>query len=262
MYNNIIYFILVLLVFTAYQPSDEPFLSWWAGLGLSVLFFYLYRSLVRAWFQRLQKSLGDGLGGGESSQRYSRLLTSLSILSLVFFTVNVYFLGLKDLILAVPLIGGSSALTGLTGLLIFALYLVILWSEAFAAYTAIYHGRLTRVRFVWSQIRFNLPIILPWLIISAAADLIALLPLSGFKEWLDSPVGQIVFFVAFMIGLVVLVEIGAQRRGRGRLSGWPSTFMEATSQICSGVSSSMSLSRRCRPWMNSMTSNLRVQYCR
>lgn len=204
MYNNIIYFILVLLVFTAYQPSDELLLPWWAGLGLGVLFFYLYLSLVRAWFRRLQKSLGHRPGGGEGSQRYSRLLTSLSILSLVFFTVNVYFLGLKDLILAVPLIGGSSALTGLAGLLVFALYLAILWSEAFAAYTAIYHSRLTRGRFVWSQLRFNLPIILPWLIISAAADLIALLPLSGFKEWLDSPAGQIVFFVAFMIGLVVL----------------------------------------------------------
>jgi len=203
MYNNLIYFILVLLIFTTYQPSKELLLPGWAGLVLGLVLFAAYQGLARAWFRRLRQNVTERMGAKSGSLQYYRFQTSLSILALVLYTFDIYFLGFKEIILTLPLAGRFSALTGLAGLLVFAVYMVILWGEAFAAYSAIYPSRLNRSRFVWSQLRFNLPIILPWLLLSLAADLIALLPWAFLKKWLESPAGEIGFFVVFMIVLVV-----------------------------------------------------------
>jgi len=203
MYNNLIYFILVLLVFTTYQPAKELLLPGWAGLVLGLALFAAYQGLARAWFRRLRQNVTGPMGVKSGSLQYYRLQTSLSILALVLYTVDIYFLGFKEIILSIPLVGRSSALTGLAGLLVFAVYMAILWGEAFAAYSVIYPSRLNRPRFVWSQFRFNLPIILPWLLLSLAADLIGLLPWAGLKKQLESPAGEIGFFVVFMAVLVV-----------------------------------------------------------
>ena len=119
---------------------------------------------------------------------YTRLVNRLSILALGLFSTNVFFLQLKDLVLALPLVGQSSALTGLLGLAFFALYLSLLWSKAYDVYVKVFRSSLTRTRFVFSQIRFNLPIILPWLILSTVLDLIGLMPESGLRAWLEIPV--------------------------------------------------------------------------
>ncbi len=202
MYNNLIYFILVLLVFTSYQPSDELFLPGWASLAVGLAALHLYRTVVRQRFQRLLAWAEERGGGG---QEYYGQITRLSILALVLFIIDVLFLGLKDFLVQLPLVRQSSALTGLAGLAAFSLYLIILWSEAFPAYTRIYHSQLSRRRYVWSQLRFNLPIVLPWLLLSVLADLTVLLPWEGVKDWLNSPTGEIIFFVLFLSVLVVFL---------------------------------------------------------
>jgi len=195
-YNNLIFFLLVLLVWSAYQPPEGPIASWWSSLGPTLAAVVLLWIAARRLFGRLRFVLDAG-GSGEG-ERYFRLLTHLSILAFVLFTLEVYFFGLKDWIEALPGIGSSTALNGLAGLAVFALHLCLLWAEAYRAYAVIYRSRLTRIRFVWSQLRFNLPILLPWLLLSVAADLTALLPDSGFKAHLDSPTGQFLFFLAFL----------------------------------------------------------------
>ena len=134
MYNNLIYFILVLLVFSTYQPVDEPILPWWAGLMAIGAVFFFFWGLARARFDRLRRELLTETNRLSPGQSYTNLTTRLSILALLLFTVNVYFLGLKQWIAALPLIGSSSTLVELGGLIGFALYLALVWSEAFKAY--------------------------------------------------------------------------------------------------------------------------------
>ncbi|MEW6266150.1 MAG: M48 family metalloprotease [Thermodesulfobacteriota bacterium] len=205
MYNNLIFYLLVLLVFTTYQPAVKPAVSWWSILGL-ILLPVLFWSLARTAFSRLSRRLeaGEPVAAGLS---YHRLQIRFSILALILFTANVHFMGLKDLLLAVPALKFSTALTGLAGLAYFAVYLALLWSKAYQAHLQIYRSRLKRPRFVWSQIRFNLPVILPYLLLSAAADLIALLPQPGLKAWLETPAGEMTFVLTFMTGLVIFFPV-------------------------------------------------------
>ncbi|MBF0529798.1 MAG: M48 family metalloprotease [Deltaproteobacteria bacterium] len=202
MYNNFIYFLVVLLVFTAYQPTSDSFSPWLAGLGLLVLpgFFWL---VVRRQFNRLRQASGSW-PQRPGAQEYNRLVFQMSILAIVAFVIQVYLLGLKDLLLAVPGLKASSTLTGLGGLTIFVLYLVILWREAFAVHAVIIGSRISRIEFILNQIRFNLPIALPYLLLSLLTDLIALLPDQKIKIWLSSPLGDMIFAMTFIVVLLVV----------------------------------------------------------
>jgi Zn-dependent protease with chaperone function len=201
MYNNLVYFLVVLFVFTTYQPADGLVFEWvtnaFIGLGLFLSFWMWCRSL----FTRLTLRIMEGQGG---SLVYQRLVTRLTMVALAFYTIDVFFLGLKDFIVWIPLAGRSEMITGLLGLGAFGLYLSVLWGEAHRAYRMIYSSRLNRGRFVFSQLRLNLPILIPFLILSLLADLAALWPYDWGQQWLDTTTGEIVFVAVFMSVLVVL----------------------------------------------------------
>ncbi|MBW2091411.1 MAG: M48 family metalloprotease, partial [Deltaproteobacteria bacterium] len=208
MFNNLVYFILVLLIYSAYQPSDEFILPRWSNLALGLAFLLAYYVLVRTAFARLRRQTDAFVQAkGNVSVAFHRLQMRFSILAIVFFAINVYFLGFKDLITMIPVVGRSVALTGLAGVILFALYLCLLWYESFESYAWMYGSRLTRYRFVRNQLQINAPIILPWLLLSAVADLITLMPQIGLKTWLDTAAGQIVFFLVFLGMLSVVFPV-------------------------------------------------------
>lgn len=206
MYNNLIYFLLVLLVFSIYQPEEAREVSAFSGPAIIFFFYMLYWFWSRFLFRRLVNQITRGTGASYSLI-YNRLITRMSIGAIIFFSLDVHFFGLKDLILALPVVGKSTALTGFLGLVFFAIYLCLLWWEAFQAYFLIYSSKLNKPRFVWSQLRFNLPIILPYFGISLIADLTGLLPDGALKAWLDSPVGEMVYVLVFMLVLVIFFPL-------------------------------------------------------
>ena len=202
MYNNLVYFLVVLFVFTTYQPADGLVMGWVSNAALGLLIFLTFWMWCRNLFARLALRVLEGHGGG--SLVYQRLVTRLTMAALALYTIDVFFLGLKDLIVWLPLVGRSEMLSGLLGLGAFGLYLAVLWAEAFRAYRLIYRSQLSRGKFVLSQLRLNLPILLPYLTLSLLLDLAALWPYDWGQDWLNTDTGQAVFVVVFMSVLVVV----------------------------------------------------------
>jgi len=205
MFNNLIYFIVVLLIYSTYRPSGESIVDPAASLVAGLLLLAGYYTLVRFLFTRLKRSAAALPQSGAGAMIYQRLLTRLMILAVALFTIHVYFLNFKEIVLSIPVIGASSTLTDLGGLILFGLYLSLVWSEAFGVYEVISGGPgrsgTTRIGFVLSQLRLNLPIILPWLIISLVMDGTGLLPDGPLKAWLVSETGQVVIYLVFLGGL-------------------------------------------------------------
>lgn len=201
MYNNLVYFLVVLFVFTTYQPSDGLVFGWVANAALGLMIFLTFWMWCRTLFARLAVRVLEGRGG---SLVYQRLVTRLTMAALALYTIDVFFLGLKDFIVWIPLAGHSEMLSGLLGLGAFGLYLAVLWGEAFRAYRLIYRSQLNRRKFVLSQLRLNLPILLPYLTLSLIMDLAALWPYDWGQAWLNTDTGELVFVVVFMSALVVV----------------------------------------------------------
>jgi Zn-dependent protease with chaperone function len=82
--------------------------------------------------------------------------------------------------------------------------LAIIWFFAYGPYRRLFGAQIPRWAYVRSNISFNLPIILPWFLISLCTDLIALLPFEKPKLWLTSPQGQVLYFSCFLALLVVV----------------------------------------------------------
>jgi len=212
MFNNIIYFIVVLLIFNisyADSPPEDLILGTLAPLVLTWLILAIYsRRVFAGLLQRVREA--DRVDGA-MTDRYQRLNVRLSVLAIFLFALAVYFFNLKQWLSLIPGFRSFSVLQGVLALTLFLFYLCTLWYFGYPAYRAIFRVDITRRSFIRSQLRFNLPILFPWLVLSFVYDLLALSPWTGFNAFMDSVYGQMAFFAAFITLLMIILPKFIQR---------------------------------------------------
>ncbi|MCK4486379.1 MAG: M48 family metalloprotease [Desulfobacterales bacterium] len=203
MYGNFIYFILVLLIYTTYYPPENPYLGPFETVGIFLLGVGMLAITTRVAFDALSKKTAlrgtSGLHG-----EFDRLFKRQAILAIVIFAVNIYVLNLKFFLMTIPPFTGSPTLMALLFVGLFIGYLAIIWAGAYQSYKVLFQTQLSRRSYVLSNISFSLPVILPWLMISAGVDIINILPFSAPKRLLATPEGQVVFFSFFLAALVLI----------------------------------------------------------
>lgn len=139
------------------------------------------------------------------STAYFRLEKQSLYIGLIFFAVAVYVLDIKYYISFIPFAGQFSSLVNTIGLLVFLLYLTIFWSTARKLYQNIFGGQYTWFEFVVLNIRTNLPIFLPWLLLSLFSDLFAQLPFPELQKILTSQWDDIASFFFSLLLISVLL---------------------------------------------------------
>jgi Zn-dependent protease with chaperone function len=199
MYTNFIYFIVVLLILSTQQSTPAPRLSALstigAGIGLIALF-----ALINSWvFRRLAARIRGPEAGSRSSVIYYRTLGRQSLLAFIFFCLHVYLLDLKFYLTSLALFRNSFTLQGLAAIGLFLLHLAIVWLLSYECHRLITASRSSRGSLVVANLRFNMAILLPWIIISGAFDLFQLLPVGFLYRQLNTPLGQILFFALVLV---------------------------------------------------------------
>lgn len=202
MYGNFIYFILVLLIYATYIPPESPYLgpseTIVSFFGLLALFVFTTRQAFYRLSRRIERRGPRGLHG-----TFDRLFTRQAMLALVMFTLHIYILNLKLFVLRLPVFSRIPTLAALLFIALFALHLAIIWTAAYDTYRRLFQTRISRRSYVFSNILFHLPVIVPWVAISAVMDLVNALPFETPKQLLARPEGQLVFFSLFLIALVI-----------------------------------------------------------
>jgi Zn-dependent protease with chaperone function len=203
MYANFIYFILVLLIYSTYQPPETPYFEPLEIIGIFLLGVGIIAITTRAATSALSRKIATkgtfGLHG-----EFDRMFHRQAVLAMIVFATNIYVLNLKFYVSTIPPFPGSPTLTTLLFVGLFVGYLSIIWAESYEVYKALFQTQVSRQSYVLSNISFNLPVILPWVLISIGMDVINLLPASAPKRLLATPEGQIVFFSFFLAALVVI----------------------------------------------------------
>jgi len=189
-YNNLIYFLVVIFVFSSATVPLEP----WLTPHLAVPLFFLMLVI----FYQLAGRLFAGAGYGIAS-RYFRAEKKLSILAVFFFVALVFVFDVKYYLHPLSLDGALPVLEDLAGLSLFFLLLALIWLQARPVYQKIFHRSYSAFAFVLSNLKANLPIVLPWLILSLTFDFLQLLQFPGLKNLLLSPWGDLVFFLVFVV---------------------------------------------------------------
>lgn len=203
MYGHFIYFILVILIYTTYYPPESPYLGPFETVIAFSMLVALLVATTRHAFRALTKKLAVTGPRGLHGQ-FDRLFHRQAIVAVVIFSIDVYILNLKPLLVAIPGLPPSPTLMALLFIGLFVAYLAIIWGTAHDAYKRLFQTSVSRGAYVLSNISFNLPVILPWLAISAGIDIIHLLPFQRPKDLLATPEGQVVFFSCFLVALIVV----------------------------------------------------------
>jgi len=203
MYGHFIYFILVLLIYTTYYPPKSPYFGPFQTFIIFSVLVALLVATTRLAFRALARNM-DVNGSRGLHGQFNRLFHRQAIIAVVIFSIDVYILNLKQFIIASPLFPPSPTLMALVFIGLFVAYLAIIWWTAYDAYRRLFQSSVSRRSYVLSNISFNLPIILPWLAISAGMDIIHFLPFQLPKHLLATPEGQVVFFSCFLAALIVV----------------------------------------------------------
>ncbi|MDA8165239.1 MAG: M48 family metalloprotease, partial [Desulfobacteraceae bacterium] len=199
-YNNLIYLLVVILILTTSSVPEAPRVE----PGLALLLFLakglLYQQLAHRAFRRQSVA---------RASRYFATEQKLSILAILFFAVDVYFLDLQYYLARLPFAAKVESLTALGGLLLFFAYLAVLWLEARPRYEEVFGRRYTPRAFLLSNLKINLPIVLPWLLLSIIYDLLGLVPVPALQRALASPWGEpavvLLFFLLLAITFPLLI---------------------------------------------------------
>ncbi len=210
MFSNFIYFIIVLLIYSTYQPAADTNFT---AFETFVLFFSLivvFAWMTRIQFQRIVKQFATE-NFAKLDHKFHATLTRQSILAIVLFSLDIYGLNLRSFLLNIPLFTVMPTLEALLFLGLFVFYLAIVWGCAYPAYQTLYTTDLPRSSYIFSNISFSVPVLLPWLLLSGFADIINVLPFELPKQMLATTEGQIAYFLVFLVAVAVIGPLMIQK---------------------------------------------------
>ncbi len=198
MFGNFIFFIIALILYTTYQPVETPRFAPGTTFFLFSLLTFGYLMSVRRYFGKITTAINTGTPHHHLAHRFDVGIRRYSVLALILFAIDLYGLNLAEYLSPLHLLQVLPTLEALLFLSIFIAYLIIIWYEAYLPQRHLFAGPMTRRAYIYGQISFNLPILLPWLALSTCMDLIGLLPFEAPKRLLSTAWGQAIYFLGFL----------------------------------------------------------------
>lgn len=204
-YNNLLYFIIVILIFSTSSVPKSPQIALTSALALFLLKAVLYQLWAQRTFSR-KKNLTDS--------SYFGLEQKFTIAAIIFFSIDIYLLDAKYYIAHLPLTENLPVLINAGGLTLFFFYLSLLWLTTRRTYHQVFalppERHYTVLGFLTYNIKNNLPIVLPWLLITFLLDLFQLIPLPFLErlplsQWAE-PFAFLIFFIFLAATFPALVK--------------------------------------------------------
>jgi Zn-dependent protease with chaperone function len=179
MFGNFLYFIIVLLIYLTYQPSEETNFNGFETITLFIgliVFFYYFTAFL---FRRLEKRIANG-DFPQLDSLFHSILMRQSIMAILIFAIDIYGLNLSSFLIDIPLFTAIPTLAALLFLGLFVFYLALVWACAYGPYKKLYR----------SDIGF--------------ADLIKALPFEWPARFLETTEGEVTYFLIFLIAVAVV----------------------------------------------------------
>jgi len=208
MFNNIIYLIVVVVIFQLNYPGEGLFGSPVTTISILFLLWLIFAIYCKYRFSRLlglYRSNYTSIGQGRISLVYQSEVMKLSVLSILVFALSVWLLNLKYWLLKIPWFTAFSILPGIVAILIFFSFLATIWYYGCPAYCLFFDRQIKRRAYIASNLRLNLPILFPWAVLTAGYDLLAALRWQSLNMVFESEIGQFMFFAVFLILLALFL---------------------------------------------------------
>ena len=228
MYRNFIYFIVALLIYSTFQPAEEPNFNLPETLAYLAAFAAGYVFLGWVQFRRFETRL-TVTHISKRSHQFNILLNRQIILAVFIFAIDVYGLNVSFYTSRFFLFKLIPTLEAAMFLLLFMAYLAVTWALAHRVHRRVFHSEITARAYVFSNLMFSIPVLLPWFLLSLVSDLVLVLPFQIPKYILSTTAGQISYFLLFLFFVALFGPAIIQRfwRCKPLHSGPQRTHIEA-----------------------------------
>ena len=193
-YNNLLFFLIAIFLFTMTSGTAEPEYSLPVSLALFGSLLFTFDFFCKRFYANV---INRGSG------RYFDAEKRLTLLALIFYAVTLFLCNLHFYLTPLALGEQFPALVNIAGLSFFFLFLSVMWRRAKPAYEAIFARTYSTSTFLLNNIKTNLPIVLPWLVLSLSYDLLALLPFPKLAAMLHSESGEYLSFLIFLLLILI-----------------------------------------------------------
>ena len=193
-YNNLLFFLVAIFLFTMTSGTEAPLLPFLGSLVVVSTLLFIFDRIALRLYARVTRN-GSGV--------YFATEKRLSLLALLFYAVALFSCDIHHYLTPLSLDERFPSFTNISGLAFFFLFLLLMWRRAKLAYEIIFERNYTNTAFLISNTRANLPIIFPWIFLSLANDLLALLPFPAVKTFLHSEIGEYASFVLFLLLILI-----------------------------------------------------------
>ena len=210
MYSQLIYFIVIILVYSLYPPQEHLTFSLLPSISALMLLMTAFGLLTRFRFHRFErKNTGGSLSGLD--RKFNNLTTQQAILSVVVFILMVYLFNLPDLLMKSVIIRTMPTLSAMISLGLFVGMQLMIWKYSYVSYGRIYHNPISEYAFIKSNLAFALPILLPWLMLTFISDLLKWIPDEHFQRFITSTQGEIIYILFFVAAAIVAGPVLIQK---------------------------------------------------
>ena len=211
MFNHIIYFIVVLLVFSVSYSGKSPDNSLFLTSGMILLSWVGFALYCRRVFEKIRTEYWKGPGeDGRLTARFQRAQVTLSFLSIFLFSLFTFLFNLKYWILLIPGFKSFTVCQGLLAMALFFAFLCTIWYFAVPAYRDLFGIDISRKSYILSNTRLNLPILFPWALLSLIYDLLSMSPWGQPAGFFNTMAGQTLFFAVFLTLLMIILPVFIQ----------------------------------------------------
>ena len=206
MFNNVIYFIIVLLVLSISRQRGAPEDSLFYTGSMLVITWVIFAAFCRWGFQRLAGLLATREKEDFfPAEQYHGLIFRLSVMAILLFAIDVHLFHIKTWLQVIPGMRPFSVFQEILAVLVFIGYQVTIWYFAFPAHERAFQTRITRRSFIVSNLKLNVPILFPWALLSLIYDLIFLSSWTSLQSLMNRPEGEVLFFSLFLFILMIFM---------------------------------------------------------
>ena len=210
MFSNLLYFLVALLIYSTSDLFQNPG-PVHGNAALNTLLISLgFAGICRLSFKRIER-----LAAVSPFENLDHLIQNrisrLSVSALILFAVNIYGFKLTLMFSDIKFFDLLPTFKAVFFIGLYLLYLVMIWNASYPVQNRYFAGNVSKREYILSNISFSLPALLPWFCLSVAADLLTLLPWKPFKDFLESPAGEIGSISLFLLVIAVFGPVLIRR---------------------------------------------------
>ncbi len=193
-YNNLIFFLVAIFLFTMTSGTGIPLLPFPGALLVGIILLFLFDTIARRTYAGVTRN-----GSGAYFDAEKRL----TIIALLFYAVSLFLCDIHYYLTPLSLNGRFPSFTNIGGLFFFFLFLLLMWRRSKPAYEVLFERSYTAPAFLIFNLKSNLPIIFPWLVLSLVNDFLVLLPFPALKSFLHSELGEYASFILLLLLIMI-----------------------------------------------------------